>query len=844
MVCLPLILFFVAAATLIFEEQKKAEDTTQVLDSIHFVNTASAWIHELQKERGASAGVLGKGDDASLITLLSKQYAITDSSASAYEQALQHVTDPNLRIAANKVLVDAQEINFLRTQVSSGSISVAEMAKWYSGIVESLMHEVSIIEKGVSDGGLGSLLASVDALMRAKENLGLERAMGANGFSSDNFSPEILLQFNHYGSMQEAFLETFRENANERFIVALEELNDASAHQEIQRLRNIANGRIVVEDFERISGKYWFEQISGFIEQVRAIEIQVLDDLENTAAEKAQTANSLMYFTLAGMAIGLIIAGIVCFLTVRSILSPLHRLRSELGNAALGKDIHFTDAEREGRNEFATVIKSATDIQRIINRSRAALAGLESASAAIGICDDKGKVTYANSTFARFINESEGFFKKQGADVSTIKGLMLSTLIPEINEVLNAATRDETLRQHALDFDNRHFQIDATPVHGLDDEIVGVAMQWNEVTSRRLLEHQVTDLVENAMRGEFGTQIESKISDPFLKNIVDSINKFCSQVGDFIDDLDGAVGALASGDLTGRVRGNFEGSFGELAQNVNSTMEGLAEMVSSMMETASSVSNSSKMLSQDAIKLSEETESQAAGVEQTSATMEQMSANVKSNSASAAHARVVSEEAQENALSKKELVEQAIGAMARLSKSSGRMSEIVEVIESISFQTNLLALNAAVEAARAGEAGKGFAVVAAEVRTLAQRAGDAAADIKKLISESSERVNEGVSLVERTGAALSEMSDAISSISEQINEIDGASSEQSNGIDEIASAMSNIDRATQSNAVLADRSSTASHALASEAEKLVSLVSGFKTPGGKQTHENKNHLAA
>ena len=169
--------------------------------------------------------------------------------------------------------------------------------------------------------------------------------------------------------------------------------------------------------------------------------------------------------------------------------------------------------------------------------------------------------------------------------------------------------------------------------------------------------------------------------------------------------------------------------------------------------------------------------------------------------------------------------------MGAINASSKKIVDIISVIDGIAFQTNILALNAAVEAARAGEQGRGFAVVAAEVRNLAQRSAAAAKEIKTLIGDSVDRVEEGSQQVAQAGKTMDEIVDSVKRVTDIMAEITSASQEQNQGIEQINQAITQMDQVTQQNAALVEEAAAAAASLQEQAAGLSQVVSVFTLEG-------------
>ncbi|MDH5648547.1 MAG: methyl-accepting chemotaxis protein [Gammaproteobacteria bacterium] len=283
------------------------------------------------------------------------------------------------------------------------------------------------------------------------------------------------------------------------------------------------------------------------------------------------------------------------------------------------------------------------------------------------------------------------------------------------------------------------------------------------------------------------------------------------------------------GDLTQRLVARGDDEIGELVKWFNAFVERLDRIMGEALNNIDALRAASVEIAHGNSNMSHQTEEQAANLEETAASMEEMTSIVKQNSENSVAARDVANSASKQAVDGGRIVKSAVSAMEAIQNSSTKVYEIIRVIDEIAFQTNLLALNAAVEAARAGEQGRGFAVVAAEVRTLAQRSAESAKEIKLLIEDSVEKVDNGSELVNKSGDTLISLVGEIKKVSELVSEIAAASEEQTAGIEQVSSAMSHIEDMTQRNTAQVEETAAASKAMEEQTENLVRLVSFFKT---------------
>jgi len=471
--------------------------------------------------------------------------------------------------------------------------------------------------------------------------------------------------------------------------------------------------------------------------------------------------------------------------------------------------------------------KLANELQ--VYRMTSAITGSQTA---IMMCDEDRKIVFMNDAVKNLLRNRERELQQilSGFKVDNLIGTCIDIFHKNASHQMALLSDPSKMPYNAeIQVLDMHFSLNVTMVTDDEGRYMGNAVEWRDITEEKDAENQIANLIQAAANGELSERLDAEKYEGFMKVLSQGINTMLDQVMYPIQEVSKVITALESGDLAQSMEGTYAGEFARLQTATNASISNLSNMVDDIRSSSNQISSSSGEISQGNSDLSQRTEEQAASLEETASSMEELTSTVKQNADNSRQANVLAAGARDQAEEGGKVIESTISAMTEINASSNKIEDIISVIDEIAFQTNLLALNAAVEAARAGEQGRGFAVVASEVRSLAQRSAAAAKEIKVLIKDSVEKVDEGSRLVDDSGRTLANIVNSVKKVSDIIAEIAAASAEQSSGIEQVNRAIMQLDDVTQQNAALVEEAAAASESMDEQAKNMNNLMKFFDT---------------
>ncbi|MEW6563003.1 MAG: methyl-accepting chemotaxis protein [Pseudomonadota bacterium] len=564
--------------------------------------------------------------------------------------------------------------------------------------------------------------------------------------------------------------------------------------------------------------------------------------MQNDQEAAEESMNRLLQIWGGAIAIGVLFAAFLGVKLFRAAVLPTRKLAEQIEMVAQGDlSVKVESAHEDEIGAVATAYKAlhtrmgfaAAESQRQANEAMRIKIALDCVSSCVTVSDNDNVLIYMNTAAQNLFKSIEPQHKQRFPNFSAdnLLGCRLSEFFED--EELKAAYRVhlDSMRVFNTKIAGRDMRLVTSPVYDPSGIYLGRVTQWIDRTNEMAVEQEISAIISAASQGDFSQRIRLSGKEGFFLQAAESINGLVETTAVSLEEVATVLAALSQGNLTETIQGEYNGTFGQIKEDVNSTVAQLTETISRIKEAGDTINTASREIASGNTDLSQRTEEQASSLEETASSMEELTATVKQNAENARQANQLAASASDIAVRGGDVVGQVVSTMSSISESSRKIVDIISVIDGIAFQTNILALNAAVEAARAGEQGRGFAVVASEVRSLAQRSAAAAKEIKGLIGDSVEKVEAGTALVDRAGKTMEEIVTSVKRVTDIMAEISAASSEQSAGIEQVNQAITQMDDVTQQNAALVEEAAAAAESMEEQAHQLAGLMSTFRLSG-------------
>lgn len=318
--------------------------------------------------------------------------------------------------------------------------------------------------------------------------------------------------------------------------------------------------------------------------------------------------------------------------------------------------------------------------------------------------------------------------------------------------------------------------------------------------------------------------------------IKESLNETTEEISSYIKDISLTLEKISMGDMDNEITHEYLGDFVTIKKAINNIINVFNKVLLDISIVSDEVTSGAHNLSNSSDTLARGATDQASAVEEISMSIDQVAFEIKATSNKTTDIRKLANDVKEDVIKGSEEMNQMLEAMKEIEESSNSISQIIKVIDEISYQTNLLALNAAVEAARAGEHGKGFAIVAEEVRNLASRSSKAASETSTLIEHSIGRVKQGAEIASKTAEDLDKITNGINDVVNVITEVSTDIDNQVKAVTEINHGVHQVSVVTQVNSATAEESAAASQELSEQAKVLDDTVNKFNLKKDESLH--------
>ena len=361
-VLLPLIGLLVFSGLRVWERNQTAGELAQLQSLASLAPSFSAVVHEMQKERGMSAGfIASKG--SKFAQELPKQRRTTDTKRTAlddrlaaYEMGAAPGSFKNLLSDALKTIA---KIDTKRGQVDGLKLSVPQMAGYYTGTIAKFLHTIENMSVLSTNAEVSNLISGYSAFLEAKERAGQERAMGSAGFAAEKFSPVVYQKFVSLIAAQNTYFNVFKTVATGDQKALLKNTLKGAAVDDVASMRKVALASPFKGDTGGVDATDWFKIITEKIGLLKNVEDGIATDLSNRIAAIHDDANAtLMTATITTLVLVLLTLGL-CTVIILGITGPIAQITDRMTALADGRlDVRIPETLHNRQDEIGVMVNA------------------------------------------------------------------------------------------------------------------------------------------------------------------------------------------------------------------------------------------------------------------------------------------------------------------------------------------------------------------------------------------------------------------------------------------------------------------------------------------------------
>ncbi|PTO79841.1 methyl-accepting chemotaxis protein [Vibrio splendidus] len=340
----------------------KGVETTSEMSSLNQLTRLSVvyseLAHELQKERGMTAGFIGS-QGTKFVSELRAQRTSADNRRNQRTEYWQsaEIDLPQISRLNTEISQSLNQITSIRNRVDSQSIPLSEALGYYTKLNARLLSVSALIAELSSDATITTETIAYYNFLQGKERAGIERAVLNNTFSKNEFGPGMLVKFISLVTEQNTYFSNFEVLGNPDNVRFFEQqLNDRSV-AEVEKLRDVAESKMSGFDVDPV---YWFAQSTARIVQLKKTENQLADSLIALTDQKTQQAQSAMMGSITMFVVITLFATFISFKAITDLTTRVKDLTRVLSKVRHDNDLTVR-ATYEGNSELGQISSSLNE---------------------------------------------------------------------------------------------------------------------------------------------------------------------------------------------------------------------------------------------------------------------------------------------------------------------------------------------------------------------------------------------------------------------------------------------------------------------------------------------------